>query len=425
MTPGEGGSDRARLAIALVHYATPPVVGGVERVLARHAVLLADAGHEVRVIAGRGGAPDPRVRFVEIPLINTRHPTIERLQRALDAGRVPPDFSGVVATITALLDAALVGIDVVVAHNVCSLNLNLALTAALREVMDRPGSPRLILWHHDLAWASPCYRPTLHQGAPWDLLRTAWPGAVQVVVSEGRRVELAALAGIQPETIAVVPNGVDLAKMWKLDLRTAELIERTDLCATAPLLLMPSRITPRKNVELALRVVAEMRAAGRPAGLIVTGPVDPHHPSGRAYLEQLVTLRRALALDDSVWFLSEELQGPPPDAMMDDLYHLADVLFLPSRDEGFGLPILEAAVHRLPIVCTGLPTLRELAGDAALYIGADDDPAEVSARVLERVDADRLGLLAREVRSRYAWEAVYRERIAPLFAPDRGSSRSD
>jgi glycosyltransferase involved in cell wall biosynthesis len=418
MTPGDGGSDRAGLAIALVHYATPPVVGGVERVLARHAVLLADAGHRIRVIAGRGGALDPRVRFVEIPLIDTRHPTIERLQRALDSGRVPPDFSQVAATIAARLDSALGGVDVVIAHNVCSLNLNLALTAALREVLERPGSPRLILWHHDLAWSSPHYRPSLHPGMPWDLLRVAWPGAVQVVVSEGRRVELATLAGIDPEVIAVVPNGVDFAKMWNLDHRTTELIAQTDLLGAVPLLLMPSRITPRKNFELGLRVVAEMRAAGRPAGLIVTGPADPHHRSGRAYLGQLLALRRALALEGAVLFLSEEFRGSPPDAMMDDLYHLADALFLPSRDEGFGLPILEAAVNRLPIVCTGLSTLRELAGDAALYIGPDDDPAEIATRVLERVDADRLGVLARGVRSRYAWEAVYRDRIAPLLTLD-------
>ena len=418
MARDEGGTDRASLAIALVHYAAPPVVGGVERVLASHAVLLANAGHEVRIIAGRGAAPDPRVRFVEIPLVDTHHPTIARLQRELDEGRVPGDFSEVVATIAAQLDTALLGLDIVIAHNVCSLNLNLALTAALRKVMDRPGPPRLILWHHDLAWASPRDRPTLHPGTPWDLLRTAWPGAVQVVVSERRRAELAELAGIPPETIAVVPNGIDLATMWKLERGTTDLLARTDLFGAAPLLLMPSRITPRKNVELALRVVAEMRAAGRPAGLVVTGPVDPHRPSGRAYLEQLLALRRALGLEDCAWFLSEELDQSPSDAMMDDLYHLADVLFLPSRDEGFGLPILEAAVNRLPIVCTALPALRELAGDAALYIGPDDDPAQVSARVLERVDADRLGQLAREVRSRYAWEVVYRERIAPLFALD-------
>jgi glycosyltransferase involved in cell wall biosynthesis len=415
VTAGDGG-EGPRLAIALVHYAAPPVVGGVERVVARHAVLLADAGHEVRIVAGRGGTQDPRVRFVKIPLIDPRHETIASLQRALDVGQVPPEFAGVVGAIAALLDEAFGGIHVVVAHNVCSLDLNLALTAALREVMDRPASPRLIVWHHDLAWARPGHPSTLHPGAPWDLLRTAWPGAVQVVVSERRRADWAMLAGIRVDSIAVVPNGIDLAKMWKLDRRTMELIARFDLSRAAPLLLMPSRITPRKNVELALRVVAEMRRAGRPAGLVVTGPVDPHRASGRAYLEKLQVLRGELALDDWAWFLSEELPRPPTDAVMNDLYRLADVLFLPSRDEGFGLPILEAAIHRLPIVCTDLPALRELAGDSALYIGPDDDPAEVSGMVLERFDADRLGRLAREVRSRYTWEAVYRERIAPLLA---------
>ena len=418
MPQGGSASAPARLAIALVHYAAPPVVGGVERVLARQAVLMADAGHAVRIVAGRGEAPDPRVRFVEIPLIDPRHPTIASLQRALDEGHVPPEFAEVVATITAALDASLAGVDVVIAHNVCSINLNLALTAALHDLSDRPGSPRLIVWHHDLAWVSPLDRPTLHSGAPWDLLRTAWPGAVQVVVSEGRRAELAAVAGIQPETIAVVPNGVDVARMLKLERRTVELIARTDLFDAVPLLLMPARITPRKNVELALRVVAEMRAAGRPAGLIVTGPVDPHRPSGLAYLEQLLALRHALALDDYAWFMSEDPHGPPPDAVVHDLYHLADVLFMPSLDEGFGLPILEAGINRLPIVCTGLPALRELAGDAALYIGADDDPARISTGVLRLVDADRLGRLARDVRAKYSWEAVFRDWIAPLLAAD-------
>jgi len=116
--------------------------------------------------------------------------------------------------------------------------------------------------------------------------------------------------------------------------------------------------------------------------------------------------------------MSEDPQGPPPDAVVHDLYHLADVLFMPSLDEGFGLPILEAGINRLPIVCTGLPALRELAGDAALYIGADDDPARISTGVLRLVDADRLGRLARDVRAKYSWEAVFREWIAPLLAAD-------
>lgn len=410
-------------SVALVHYAAPPVIGGVERVLARQAVLMSDAGHEVRVITGRGRAPDPRVRFIRLPLLDPRHPTIQRLQDALNEGEVPADFAEVTGTIASELGAALEGVDVVIAHNVCSLGLNLALTTALREVTGQAGGPRPILWHHDLAWALPAYRATLHEGLPWDLLRTAWPGASQVVVSAARRAELADITGTPPESITVVPNGVDLDTLWRLDRRTVSLIARTGALRLAPLLLMPVRVTRRKNAELALRVVAEMRAAGRPAGLMVTGPADPHRAGGDAYLRELQALRRELGLGGAAWFLSADLGEPPSDAVMGDLYRLADVMFLPSRDEGFGLPILEAAAHRLPIVCTDLPTLRPLAGDAALYIGPDDDPARVAARVLERLDADPATRLATEVRTRYTWDAIYREQIAPLLVSRAAAPR--
>ncbi|MBI2300477.1 MAG: glycosyltransferase, partial [Armatimonadetes bacterium] len=43
-----------------------------------------------------------------------------------------------------------------------------------------------------------------------------------------------------------------------------------------------------------------------------------------------------------------------------DLYALADVVLLPSSTEGFGLPLLEAGLHRVPIVCSDLPALREV-----------------------------------------------------------------
>ena len=57
--------------IALVHYSAPPVVGGVESVLAHHARLMADAGHSVQIIAGRGAQFDARIPFIGLPLAET------------------------------------------------------------------------------------------------------------------------------------------------------------------------------------------------------------------------------------------------------------------------------------------------------------------------------------------------------------------
>ncbi len=64
---------------------------------------------------------------------------------------------------------------------------------------------------------------------------------------------------------------------------------------------------------------------------------------------------------DHIAFLATEPEGPPSDAVVGDLYRVCDALFLPSRDEGFGLPVLEAAASRLPVVCADLPSVRAIA----------------------------------------------------------------
>src|SRR5712692_5941767 len=176
--------------IALLHYSAPPVIGGVETVMGHQARLMARDGHSVTLVAGRGAAPDGRAAFAGLPLLDSRHPRVLAVKLELDAGRVTPNFYALSAEIETELLAVLTGKDVVLAHNVCSLHKNLALTAALHRLNEQPGFPRLILWHHDLAWTAGHYRSELHDGYPWDLLRQAWPGARQVVVSETRRQEL-------------------------------------------------------------------------------------------------------------------------------------------------------------------------------------------------------------------------------------------
>jgi mannosylglucosylglycerate synthase len=401
--------------VALLHYTAPPIVGGVEQVLGQHARLLAEAGHDVRIVAGRGGTPGGPAAIVRVARADTRHPDVAHVQAELAEGSVTPGFADLAATLTDELGAALAGVDVVIAHNVASLSRNLALTTALHDLAGRPGAPRLVLWHHDLAWALPAYRRSLHDGHPWDLLRRPWPGATQVTISEPRRVQLAGLLGIPLEAIRVVPNGIDLPALVGLAPTTMALARAAGLLALDPLVLLPARITPRKNVELALRVVAALHAAGRPrAGLVVTGPVDPHDATAGAYFDALVRLRDDLGLEDAVVFLAESRDGPPREALVHDLYRLADLLLLPSHDEGFGIPILEAAAHRMPIVCSDLPVLRDLAGDAAVYVSPDADPAEVAALALARLDDDPLVAFSRRVRTEFSWEAIYRHGIAPL-----------
>ena len=403
------------MKITLLHYAAPPIIGGVESVIGHHARLLADDGQSVSILAGRGAQTDPRIPFLHLPLADSRHPEVEAVKAELDAGQVTPRFGALVAAILEALTSLLAGTEVLVVHNAASLNKNLALTAALYEFAARPGAPRLLLWHHDLAWTTPRYQAELHPGYPWDLLRTPWPGAVQVTISESRRQELAWMFNLPVEQIQVVPNGVDMARFFKLEPDSMALLGRLDLLQACPLLLLPVRITPRKNIELALRSLAALRRYFPAARLLVTGPLGPHNPANTAYFDRLKSLRAELKLEGAAVFLAEQVDHDLPDAVIADCYRLADALFLPSREEGFGIPMLEAGLAGLPVFCADIPPLRSLGGNFATYFSPDGDPAQVAALVQQRLASEPTFGLRQSVKQDYTWQGIYREKIKPLI----------
>ena len=399
--------------VALLHYSAPPIVGGVESVLGHQARLMADAGHEVRILAGRGEQTDVRIPFVQVPLADSRHPEILALKAGLDAGSLPSGFSKVVDSLTADLNQGLADADVLIAHNVCSLSKNLALTAAVQNIGH---ILPVILWHHDLAWTTPRYRQELHDGYPWDLLRQAWPGARQVTISEMRQQELAELFQIDPDQIQVIPNGVDVQAFHKLEQQTRAYMHQLDLLNASPLLLLPVRITPRKNIELALRVCARLLSHFPDTKLVVTGPLGPHNPANVNYFETLIALRAELGLERVAHFLAELTNEYIPDEVISDFYHLADAMFMPSREEGFGIPILEAGLSGLPIFCSDIPPLRSLGGSNATYFSPDADPVELAHRIVNHLGFDSVFRLRTRVRREFSWKGIYALEIAPLLA---------
>lgn len=402
--------------VDILHYAAPPVVGGVESVIAQHARLMAEAGYNVRLLAGRGGQFDEHIPFVAIPKVDSRHPEIERVKIKLDQGSVPAEFNDLVTELVEILNQICSRTQVLIAHNVCSLNKNLVLTAALKRLHERGKPPRMILWHHDLAWTTPRYQSELHDGYPWDLLRSDWPGATQVTISESRRSELAELIGVPLERIRVIPNGLDIARFLKLEDQTVELIKKLGLLAAAPLLLLPVRITPRKNIELALGVLAALRMELPEAKLVVTGPLGPHNPANTLYFDRLCSLRSELGIDHAAHFLAEHTQEYLPDNVIADFYRLADALLLPSREEGFGIPVLEAGLSGIPIFCADIPSLRELGGKEVWYFSPNVDPSEIARMITQMLARDvRLSLRWR-VRREYTWDKIFRDHIAPLLA---------
>jgi glycosyltransferase involved in cell wall biosynthesis len=295
-----------------------------------------------------------------------------------------------------------------------TLNKNLALTAALHRLDGR----RTIAWCHDLAWTNSQYLPELYDAYPWKLLRQKWPGTRYVTVSEPRKTEMESLFGGNLP-VEVVTGGVDIPAFlhWTPEMRAVE--AKHNLLDADLLLLLPARITRRKNIELALHVLSALKNRGDwDCRLIVTGPPGPHNPTNPGYLGELLALRSGLQLQDSAHFLYELSEPPfiPDDATVANLYGIADALFFPSLQEGFGLPILEAGLVNLPVFCSNLPPFRQTGQDNVHFFDPVADSADLIADVIHsHFKQDPQYRLKKRVRHEFRWDAIVRTRLVPLI----------
>ena len=388
-----------RPTVLFVHYTFPGVVGGVETVIGHHASGMARHA-QVRLMAGRGPVGVRGIPAVRIPLLDSLHPPIVDATRALTGERPPELFADLRTKIATALEPHLAGADRVVLHNVATMSLNLPLVAALHDLAPRLPEGRLVVWVHDLA--APLDDASLADDDPRRLLSIPLPGARYVAVSEERRRATATTLGLPLADITVIPNGVDIAGVLRLSRTTVALVDRLALAAASPLLVLPARLVRRKRIDLAIEAARILRDRGHDARLVVTGGPDPHDPNGMAYLRELRALVVATGARDVL--LVDEIGRSANERLVADLYALADALVYPSASEGFGLPMLEAAVARLPIVCTDLPVLRAVVGPAATFVPLEGEATDFADGIERALAMAPAAGLAGRVRRESDWQ---------------------
>ena len=368
------------------------MLGGVEAILGAQARMLSGAGHRVTVVAGRG---DCEV----VPELDSRHPEVEWVTHHLAAGEdAAAHRERLAERIQDGLRPHLEASDVVVAHNVMTMHFNLPLTDAL----ERSGKP-VLAWTHDLAWANPRYAAYHREGPELEALHRPARGTRYTAISHRVKGLLADVYGVDA---AVVPNGVDRAALLRIRPSTLRLLEEAGALGEGPMVLVPFRVTRRKRLELGLRAVACL-AERRPAlKLVISGPLGPHSADNDGYWRELVTLRDELGLEGRVIFL-RELGSPHPvdDEMVAELYQLASAVLMTSESEGFGLPVLEAGLTRVPVVATDLDVFREAARDDAYFFPAGASPEAVAERLEAALDTPTARLQAR-IGSHYDWPSL-------------------
>ena len=186
--------------------------------------------------------------------------------------------------------------------------------------------------------------------------------------------------GLDPRKVHVIHHGVEPAFR----------AEGPRAAADAPFILLVSEFDPRKGYDIAMEVIARLAGDGRPHELKIVGRIAPWI---RARLEETVAASRR---PDRVHLLGYVEGGEP----LAELYRAATAVIITSRDEGFGLPAVEAMACGIPVVAFANTSITEVVGDGGVLIDdADvtamtdalrtllDNPdrwAELSERALER-----------------------------------------
>lgn len=142
-----------------------------------------------------------------------------------------------------------------------------------------------------------------------------------------------------------------------------------------PTFLTVGTIEPRKAVDQVLAAVEMLWDKNIAVNLLIVGKL------GWLMDDFVERLRHHARLNDRLfWFEAVS------DEHLEAIYEACDCLIAASKGEGFGLPIVEAARHGLPVLARDIPVFREITGESAIYFEDSPDPAVIASALNEIID---------------------------------------
>lgn len=413
----------AKPAIAILHYSSFPIIGGVEVIIQAHARLFADRNFPVKLIVGEGRSFDSRIPVKVIPEMRSLYQVDKSLSRELDRGKVGKKFEEKRDNLYMRLKEELASVDIVIIHNLLTMHFNLPLTAALAKIFEENaegGTKRFIAWCHDATFKDPHYACHWRDKDPWLLLSRPLPQVNYVAISQLRQQELSKLFQLNKEEIKIIPDGIDPSSFLNLSPPALSIFKDFNLFNEDFVFFYPTRIVRRKNIELAIRITKSVNAEGKEASLVITSPPDPHNKDSLSYYRSLKSLAEELGIEKKIVFLYEYKNEKGERIRVDsqllrDLYLLSDLLLFPTSAEGFGIPVLEAGICRLPVACSRIEPLTELGGEDVLYLSLNDKPEKMATDIIDHLAKHLTLPLFKKVFRHYTWPAIFSREIEPLL----------
>ena len=267
-----------------------------------------------------------------------------------------------------------------------------------------PGLPVVVTLHDAIAERFPQQTlPSARARLFWRMKvkLAVWQARLVLTVSEFAAKEIAEVHGIPPGRIRVALEAPasDYRPSQSRD-EIGALARRIGLPPDARWLTYVGGFSPHKNLDVMVRAHHKVSARlSQPLFLVLIGAL-----SGDAFLSNLSAIRetvRTCGTDGLVLW-----PGFLPDADIRHLHSGALALVLPSENEGFGLPAVEAAACGTPVIATTASPLPVLLDGAGLFVAPRDEAGLAAA--IERLATDeplrqRLSAMAAARASALSW----------------------
>lgn len=227
--------------------------------------------------------------------------------------------------------------------------------------------------------------------------RSAGMSDIITTVSEYSKRSIRKFLDVDPGIpIHVVPNGVGPEFFEPYDKQQSKdrLLEKYGL---GKFILYVSRIEPRKNHVFLLKAYLQEELYKKGYSLVLLGHQSIKIPAFDKLLQELPDhIRKYIFLDSRIG-----------DKDLLDFYKAAELFVYPSRAEGFGIPPLEAAALRIPVICSNTSAMEEYAFFGDYHIDPFDLgllAAKLSEMLRNPPSAHHLEEISLTIRHQYSWD---------------------
>ncbi len=360
------GDESPRHVAILTTFSSADEAYSLNRVVVDQIKMLVSNGYKVKVVVAEPFEPkgeylNPNVKIVKIPNVPV-HNEVKKDET----------FEKDVEMLTAGLEEALSGADVVFTHDIIYQNACLKHNFAARKVAKNHPNIRWLHWIHSAT--SPVTLAALRDyfsDEYLNLVKEPFPNSRYVFFNDWSKPRIANNFGVDQSVVRTVHHPSDIYEVLGISEEIKKFSEKHNLLKADAICVYPARLDRGKQVEMAIKTMASLKKLDMDIRMIVA---DFHSTAGDkvTYRDELkqVGIDYKLSAGELI-FMSEDRPAwsyEMPHSMLLEIMRFANVMIMPSVSESYSLVTQEAGMNKCVLVANfDFPPFRDIFGPNVIY----------------------------------------------------------